>query len=365
MPNIHPYDECVITDNVKDQENYDGCIRRYEWGSQGGFEKLKKIPSDKESLMLSFVYKCKVCVWAAEKGEGKLFKYINNGWSKSFTSEVHQGKSTCEFYDRFFAFYSDQTHIKVLNLGTNTFKIIDATGSYGFNFAGKLLVVFTVNDSKVLEPSTCKVLDECAGQIAGSDKDTLYMVRGQVFKTFKKGKLTKKTLDLNATGKYGKYSASNGLLLADNQLFDREGRFCQELPTSMSGAKLETIDGKTFIRQDSGNQINIYEVVESARYCVNVESGKIVVKNIGKVTLKGKCWIEPSEDFVCAKLDKPIILDVRKGESFTIDADELESTVIFKTNGFSDSKNSGNNGMPAWLGQISLQDGEIINVIDN
>lgn len=369
MPNIYASDECVLTVNIKDQINYDGCIRRYEWGSQGECEKLKKVPSGRDSLMLMFVYNNIVCAWTEKNETGELYKCANGDWGRSFESNVYLGSSKCVFYDRFLAFYSDKTHIKVLNLGTNIAKSIEAKDHSRFCFVGGLLVIFFGNDSTVIEPSTCKVLDESAGQIAGADKDTLYMVKGKVFKIFIKGKLMTKTLDLSKTldpseNHNWRYSVSNGLLLADCLLFDREGRFCQELPTSMFGTTIVTVNGKTCLRQDSGSQIFIHELVESARYSISRGSGIIVVKNIGKKALKGRCWVEPSASLVCAKLKEPIALDVTPDESFMINVGESQSTVFFKTNGFLDSNNSDKNKKPAWLGSISLQDGEVLTIIE-
>lgn len=361
MPFIFPSDSCVLSLDVAGQD-YSRILRRFDW--DGKVTQLDELPDGNENLIKPFVFKGIVYAWTENEQTATLFKYISNGWSKVYQSNVYQGHSYFCQSDRFLAFYSDETHIKVLNLGTNIAKSIEAKEHSQFCLAGGLLVIFFGNDSMVIEPSTCKVLDESAGQIAGADKDTLYMVKGQVFKTFIKGKLTEKTLDVKATDKYGKYSASNGLLLAENLLFDREGGFCQELSTSMFGTTIVTVNGKTCLRQDSGNQIFIHELVELARYSISRESGNIVVKNIGKKALKGKCWVEPSAGLVCAKLKEPITLDVAPDESFMINVGESQSTVIFKTNGFLDSNNSDKNIKPAWLGSISLQDGEVLNIIE-
>ncbi|MBP7732795.1 MAG: hypothetical protein KA140_03410 [Caldisericia bacterium] len=361
MPFIFPSDSCVLSLDVAGQ-GYQRILRRFDW--DGKVSQLDELPDGNENLIKPFVFKCIVYAWVENGQTATLFKHINNGWSKVYQSNVYQGHSYFCQSDRFLAFYSDKTHIKVLNLGTNIAKSIEAKEHSQFCFAGGLLVVFFGGDSMVIEPSTCKVLDENAGQIAGSDKDTLYMVNGQTFKTFIKGKLTEKILDAKAIDKYGKYSASNGLLLADNLLFDRDGRFCQELPESMFGTTIVTVNGKTCIRQDRGNQINIYEVVESAKFSISNDSGRIVIKNIGKTTLKGECWVEPSVSLVCAKLKEPIVLDIAPEESFMLDVGESQSTVFFSTNGFLDSSNSDTNKKPAWLGSISLQNGEVINIFE-
>lgn len=371
MPNIYASDECVLTVNIKDQINYDGCIRRYEWGSQGECEKLKKVPSGRDSLMLMFVYNNIVCAWTEKNETGELYKCTNGDWGRSFESDVFKGSSKCGFYDRFLAFYSDETHVKVLNLnlGTNIAKSIEVEKGSEFRFVGGFFVISLNENYKVFEPTAWGVLDESTGIIADLDGDTLYMVKGKVFKIFIKGKLITKTLDLSKTldpseNHNWKYSVSNGLLLVDNLLFDSDGTFCQELPTSMFGTTIVTVNGKTCLRQDSGSQVFIHELVESARYSISRVSGIIVVKNIGKKVLKGRCWVEPSIGMVCTKLKEPIALDVVPDESFMINVGESQSTVFFKTNGFLDSNNSDKNKKPAWLGSISLQDGEILNIIE-
>ncbi|NTU60944.1 MAG: hypothetical protein HGA95_01230 [Caldiserica bacterium] len=366
-PFIYPSESCVLSLDVAGQ-GYRRVLKRYGW--DGDVTVLDELPGGNDNLRLPFVFKGMVYAWVESemRGRGTLFKYINNGWSKVYQSNVYGWHTNYCQYDRFLAFYCDRNRIKVLNLGTNIAKLIETKEKTGIWFAGGLLVIVKQFDCMVYNPSTCKVLDEYAGQIACSEKDTLYMVRGPTLKIFSNGKITQTKLDPIAANMQGRFSVSNGLLLADCLLFDREGRFCQELPTSMFGAKLVTVNGISCLRQDNGSQILIHEVAQSARYSISREPGKIIVKNIGKVKLEGKCWIEPSSNFICAKLEKPIILDIAPGQSAQINLGNSQSMVILKTNGFLDSNYYGQTKqtfkLPDWLGSITSPDGEILSLIE-
>lgn len=363
-PLIFPSESCVLSLDVPNQD-LKRLHKRYDW--DGKVTELGELPDGNDNLQLPFIFKGMVYAWAEDGQAGALFKYINNGWSKVYQSNIYQGHSYFCQSDRFLAFYSDKTNIKVLNLGTNTSKTIETKEYSRFIFAGGFLVIVKPFDCAVYNPSTCKILDENAGQTAGYEKDTLYMIRGQTLKIFSNGKITQTKLDIAAVNRHGRYSVSKGMLLADNLVFDSKGRFCQELPVSMLKAKFITLDGRTCIRFDDGSKISIFEMAESAKFSVTVETEQIVIKNIGNLELKGECWIERSNDWNCSKLVNPVMLNAIPGESIRINVNNKQSIVVFKTNGYLDKSYFGQAkkafNLQEWFGSISSSSGEVVNIV--
>jgi hypothetical protein len=363
LTNVYPDDDCVFSVKTEGIENKT-VIERYDW--DGKVSLLPDIAEFATAVLHAFSGLGKTYIWTMQEESSTLFRLEGLSWIQVFQTN-HTGYPRADHSQNLFAVMADDTHIKIFDFLDGQSKIVETGKIWRLAFHGGYLLSQIGKTNYLINPQTGKILDSNAGKFAGAEDGLLYMLKGNALVTWKNDQPIQTILEFDFTDQIDKISASGGMLLADFKLFDREGRFCQLIPTSLYGSKLVRIKNQTFLLKESRGKSDLIRLNESGRHSLSLKTGKMVITNTGKVKLTGRCWIVPANDISSQKLENAITFEVEPGKPISIDAsDYSEFFFVIQTNGHleRDSLETPNQikGLPSWLGNLSENQDFITNI---